>query len=413
MRILAIEDAFPPELTSARLPFEFANEFANRGHEVTVVTIFPRRYLVAEYVKNPRGKFFYWERRGKFLVLRIRPELRSASLFTRFLEYTILPLTLFLGSLIVRKGDVIHCQTPPLTVAFSACLLKVLLRRPLIIRIQDIHPDALVKIGIIRNKLLLGLMEILEKFVYLTASHITVIAEGYRKYVISRGISKEKVSLIPNWANIDEIKPPEKNDFRERMALEGKFIVTYAGTMSWPQDLETVIEVAALLRNHRDIVFLMVGDGAKKRILIKRSKDLRLNNVIFMPLQPRDEYLKILYASDVCIVPLRKHYTSPTAPSKMLEIMASGTPIIANVLFDSDVQRIVEEAKCGIWVEPENPEAFRKAVLMLYNDRDLCLKLGYNGLTYVRDHLSLGACIDRYETLIKQLVKTREGNIRS
>jgi colanic acid biosynthesis glycosyl transferase WcaI len=409
MKILAFEEGFPPELTSARLPFEFADELANRGHEITVVTVFPRRYLIPEETRKievPKSRFFYWENMGRFLVLRVRPELKVKSLITRFLEYSVLPITLFIGGLIAgRNKDLVHCQTPPLTVAFTACLLSKILRKPIIIRIQDIHPDALIKIGLLKNRLLIKLMEFMELFVYVCASHITVISYGYRRHVLAKGINSGKVSLIPNWANIDKIKPPNENDFRERMRLGGEFLVTYAGTISWPQDLETVVEAANILRNHHDIRFLIVGDGAKKEMLIRRSRELRLDNIIFMPLQPRDEYFKILYASGACIVPLRKQFTSPTLPSKMLEIMACGKPIIANVPSDSDVRKMVENVECGVWVEPEKPKDFSKAVLALHDNRALAVKLGENGLFYLRNHLTLKACMDRYEKLLNSLVK--------
>jgi colanic acid biosynthesis glycosyl transferase WcaI len=409
MKILAFEEGFPPELTSARLPFEFADELANRGHEITVVTIFPRRYLITEKNKEigiPKSKFFYWEKMGCLLVLRVRPELKVKSLITRSLEYSVLPITLFIGGLItVRNKDLIHCQTPPLTIAFTACILSRILRKPIIVRIQDIHPDALVKIGLLNNRLLIKLMEFMELFVYVCASHITVISDGYMRHLLAKGISSKKVSLIHNWANIDKIKPPNVNNFRERMRLGDKFLVTYAGTISWPQDLETVVEAADILRNHHDIMFLIVGDGVKKEMLVRRSRELKLDNIMFMPLQPRDEYFKILYASDVCLVPLRKQFTSPTLPSKMLEIMACGKPMIANVPYDSDVRKMVENVGCGVWVEPEKPKDFSKAVLALHDNRALAVKLGENGLFYLRNHLTLKACMDRYEKLLNSLVK--------
>jgi colanic acid biosynthesis glycosyl transferase WcaI len=407
MKILAFEEGFPPELTSARLPYEFANELASRGHEITVVTSFPRRYLVLGKIESPKGRFFYLEKMDGFSVLRVWPDLKRNSLITRFLEYSILPVTLFIGGLIAgRKKDLIHCQTPPLTMAFMACFLSRILRKPIIIRIQDIHPDALVKIGLLKNRLMIRLMEFMEIFVYFYALHITVISEGYKRHVIAKGISEKKVSLIPNWADIDKIKPLTRNDYRERMGLEDKFIVTYAGTMSWPQDLETAVESAIMLRKHQDIMFLMVGDGVKKESLIRKSKEAGLNNIMFMPLQPRNEYFKILYASDACLVPLRRQFTSPTVPSKMLEIMACGKPMITNVPSGSDVQRIINDAECGSWVEPENPEALSKAILTLYSDRNFALKLGRNGLSYVKKHFSLRVCMDKYEELLSSLGKT-------
>jgi len=405
MKILCLESGFPPELDSSRLSYEFARELVQRNHEVTVVTVFPRKLWVKQQFVIQEGKFFYWDQIGGVLVLRCWPQFKGKSIIKRAIEYLILPLSLLLGGLIAGRKDVIHCQSPPLSLAFSACILKKLTRTPFILRIQDIHPDALLKMGLLKNMVLIKLMEFMESFVYLCASHITVISEGYRRHVLAKGISEKKVSLLPNWADIDRIKPPDRNDFRERMGLEDKFIITYAGTMSWPQDLETVVESASVLRNYHDITFLMVGDGVKKETLVKRSRGLGLDNMIFMPLQPRDKYFKILYTSDVCIIPLKKQFTSPTVPSKMLEIMACGKPMITNVPSNSDVQRIINDAECGIWVKPENPEAFSKAVLTLYDDRNIALKLGKNGLLYVKNHFSLRVCMNRYEKLLNSFVK--------
>ena len=346
----------------------------------------------------------------RFLTLRVQPYLKTKSITTRFFEYSVLPLSLFVGGLIVgRKKNIIHCQSPPLTVAFAACVLSKILKKPLIIRIQDIHPDALIKIGILKNSVLIRLMELVELFVYDSASHITVIAEGYRRHLISKGIREDKISLIPNWANISKISPPKNNDFKKRMGWEAKFIITYAGTMSWPQDLETVVESAGTLRNYKDITFLMVGDGVKKEYLIRKSKELELDNIVFMPLQPRNDYFEILYASNACLVPLKKQFTSPTAPSKMLEIMACSKPIIANVPYNSDVHTIISKAGCGIWVEPENPKVLSRAILKLYENKDSAYRLGEKGRK-LAEELSLTACMDKYEALLNSLLTKRVRN---
>jgi colanic acid biosynthesis glycosyl transferase WcaI len=182
-------------------------------------------------------------------------------------------------------------------------------------------------------------------------------------------------------------------------------MITYAGTMSWPQDLATVVEAANLLRDQKEIVFLLIGDGVQKESLVKRATELHLKNVIFMPLQEREKYFEIINNSDLCIVPLKKSYTSPTAPSKMLDIMLFAKPIIANVPANSDVSRIIEEAKCGLVFEPENPGIFKESVLNLYSDKAFREQLGNNGRMFVEKHLSLETCMDQYEHLLLNLGK--------
>jgi colanic acid biosynthesis glycosyl transferase WcaI len=403
--ILAIESGFPPELTSARLPFEFARELKNRKYDVTVVVPFPRLNLVVGNCIKSERKFFKREEIAGVPLLRMWPQLKGKSLATRAAENMLLPVTLFVGGLLAGKKSVIHCVSPPFLITFTACVLGKVTRSPVVLRIQDLHPDALVKIGLIKNKALIKFLEGLEIFVYRYADQITVIAEGYRNHVISKGIDSSKVVLIPNWTSNLGVRLSGNNDFRRANGLVGKFIITYAGTMSWPQDLATIVEAANLLRRRDEIVFLLVGDGVQKESLMKRASELHLKNVIFMPLQEREKYFEIINESDLCVVPLKKSYSSPTAPSKMLDIMACTKPMIANVPANSDVSRIVKEAACGLVIEPENPEIFKESALKLYSDNASRKKLANNGKMFVERCLSLKTCMDHYEHLLLNLSK--------
>ncbi len=409
--ILAIEESFPPELASSHLVLEFWREVSNRGYTVTVVTCFPKKYMLPDQNSfKPPNKLFYWEQVGKIKVLRIWPQFKSQSIIGRALEYILLPLMLLLGGLKVGKREIIHCQSPPLLLGVTASIISKLTNTPFILRVQDIHPDALVKIGLIKNRILINILESLEKFIYQRSCHITVIAEGYKRHILSTGISWNKISLIPNWAEIKQFDSLSNvNNFRKNQGLNNKYIVTYAGTMSWPQDLETVIEAANIIRHNKEVIFLIVGEGIKKELLIKRATGLKLDNVIFMPLQPRAIYFDILRASDACLVPLMKSYTSPTSPSKMSEIMACAKPIIANVPYDSDVYNIIKRAKCGIWVESENPEAMIQAILKLKDDTEFSEVLGKNGKDFAEKNLTLKSVVDEYEGLFMQVQGRKNG----
>ena len=405
MKILILEAGFPPELASGRLSYELARELVKRSHRVTVVTVFPRRYLTTGKVRSNKSGFFYWEEMEGIRVLRVQPEFSQTSLWARAVEQITVPVSLFFGGLLAGKNDVILYGSPPLFAGFTACFLGKLMRVPVILKLQDIHPDALVKLGILKNLLLIRFIELIEKFIYKSVARITVISEGCRELVTSKGIRRQKTNLIPNWADTSKIRPLTKlNTFRRKYALLDKFVVTYAGIMSWPQDLETVVESANLLRDHENIQFLLVGDGEQKRLLEEKIKKLRLENVNLLPLQPRETYFAILQASDVCLVSLKKSYTSPTVPSKTLDIMACSKPIIANVPYKSDVHRIIKQANCGIWTEPGNSGAFKQVVLTLYKNQRLRQELGRRGREYVETHLSLAACVDQYESLINHLL---------
>lgn len=408
MKIISLETGFPPELASGRLPYEFSCELVRRGHKVTVVTVFPRRYLISGKKRPHKNGFYYWETMKAIKVMRVQPEFSRTAIWARAVEYFIVPMSLFLGGLLAGKSDILLCGSPPLFAAFAGCLLGKIRRVPVILRLQDIHPDALVKLGILRNPLLIGSLELIEKFIYKSVSGMTVISEGCLKLVLSKGAQRKKIELVPNWVDVESMKPLGKtSEFRHEHSLFGKFVVTYAGIMSWPQDLETLVESAYLLQDLNDIQFLLVGQGEQERLLKEKVRKLKLKNVKFLPLQPRETYFEILRASDVCLVSLKKSYTSPTVPSKILDIMACSKPIIANVPKGSDVRAIVEKANCGIWVEPENPSGLKQVVLTLYKNPKLREELGKRGRKYVETHLSLTECVNQYEVLINHVLQKK------
>jgi len=408
MKITSLEVGFPPELASGRLPYEFSSELVKRGYEVTVVTVFPRRYLMSEKIRSRKSGFFYWDTMNGVRVIRVQPEFSHTPLWARAVEYIVVPVSLFFGGLLAGKSDLVLCSSPPLFAAFSGCLLGKVRRVPVMLRLQDIHPDALVKLGIIKNSLLIRFLELLEKFTYKCVTKMTVISEGCLKLVISKGIGRQKIELIPNWTDVDSMRTSTKLDnFRREQGLSDKFVVTYAGIMSWPQDLETLVESANLLQDSNHIQFLLVGQGEQKKLLEEKVRKLKLKNVRFLPLQPRETYFEILQASDVCLVSLKKSYTSPTVPSKMLDIMICSKPIIANVPEGSDVHAIIDQANCGIWVEAGNAEQFKQAILKLYGDIQLREEMGKRGREHVETHFSFTACVDRYEAIMSRALHGR------
>jgi glycosyltransferase involved in cell wall biosynthesis len=219
--------------------------------------------------------------------------------------------------------------------------------------------------------------------------------------LISRGVEPAKLVVISNWADTERIVPgPKENGFREEHGLNGKFVVSYAGTIGWAQDLDTVIESAGLLRSYRDIRFILVGDGPKRRPLQAKASALGLDNVSFLPLQPRDRYPLLLNASDVCLISLNPRLTTPVVPGKLFDIMASGRPVVGDVPLDGDAPRIVAEGPCGICVAPGDPDRLAEAILKLYRDPALAAELGANGRRLVEHKYSRSICTRRYERLL-------------
>jgi colanic acid biosynthesis glycosyl transferase WcaI len=400
MRVLTLESGFPPELTSSRIPYEFALTLAKRGHEVIVVTVPPRKHAVsAEGVGRsiPRKEVV-----DGFRILRSGVSPSGTSVPARIVEHLLVPLFLLAAGARIRRPDVIHGGSPPLLVGIVAVFLGKLKRCPVVLRVQDVHPDALVRLGLIRNPWLIRGLEFVERFAYRNVSRVAVIGETYRRHVVGRGTPEASVIVIHNW--MPSILPDlEGDDERKSLGWDGKFVITYAGTMSWPQDLETVVEAAGLVKHVPDIRFAFVGDGAAKPSLQERGERKQLKNVEFLPLQSRDRYYRILRASDLCLISLKKEFDSPSIPSKAMDIMACGKPILANVPLNGDLAILVDQAQCGRAIEPGDPHTFAAAVLKFQTDLEGLRRLGENGRRYAEAHLSLDSSIDEYERLFAEV----------
>lgn len=407
MKILIITNYFPPEIRSAsHLLYELSESLVNDSHEVTVVTGFPRS--IEESPEHYKRKFFVREIMNGIKVIRLATiPLHKSIPIVRGLDHFLLSLVFFLGGLISGKQDVILVYSPPLPLGLSAYILSRIKSIPFIFNVQDIYPQCIIDLGILRNPILIKLLEAIEKFIYKRATNITVHSEGNREYLLSK-IADSKLLVIPNWVDTHSIKPAERfNKFRREHNLGAKFIVSFAGIINFSQDLDNVIESAKLLQSYEDILFLLIGDGAQKEDLKKKAESLKLNNVRFLPLQPREKYPYVLNASDICLVTLRKEVVTPVVPAKLLSIMASGRPVIGSLNANGDAAKIIESAQCGYRVEPGNPAMLAQAVLELYNNPTLLEKFGRNGRAYAEKHFSRPVCTRRYEEALRKAVEMK------
>jgi colanic acid biosynthesis glycosyl transferase WcaI len=405
LKILVMVCSFPPEISPGRLEFEMSQALTNVGHSVEVVTAFPRRYLLRQASKR-KGLFSYKEEMGCLKITKMGPEFPDRdNMFSRGFEYFFDFVLFGIGGLLSSESDVILCSSPPMTIGLAGWILARLRGVPIVLRIGDIHPQALIDLGLVKSGSVIFLLKIIERILYQKVDHIIVLSNRYKQDLIRKGTRPEKISVVSNWVDPKEIVRLEKvNSFRRDMNLSNEFLVSYAGVMSWAQDLETVVEAASLLSSYTDIKFVFAGDGVQRKSLENKIQAMGLKNIIFLTMQPREKYVNIIQSSDVCLVSLKKNFRSPAVPTKLLDIMACGRPVIVNVPLEGDVPKIINEAKCGLCVEPENPKELCRAILSLYNDYKLREALGTNSRTYFSKYFSLESSMRIYERIFIQEV---------
>lgn len=420
MRILFITAYFPPDTGSAaHLFYELGTELSRRGHEISVITSLPGYHVVIPNSKYKKAFFIKEDVNGMNVIRVATPRLPRRIMAGRALWQFSSALAFLIAALSLSRHDITLVYSPPLTLGLTAWLLKRFKGTPFIFNVQDLFPQSIIDLGLLKNHLLVNFFETIERFIYHQADLITVHSQGNAEYILSKIKKKTtkkeiKVKVIPNWVDTEFIKPGKHiNRFREEYSLGDKFIVSFAGILGYSQDLDIILDAAKIIEENgikQNIIWLIVGDGVERERLITKAKKLQLSIVRFLPMQARSRYPDVLQASNVCLATLHAEVKTPVVPSKVLSIMAAARPIVAALNINNDARKIIEEANCGICVPAEDPEALAEAVLKLYNDASLCKKLGYNGRLYVEKNFSLHTCADYYEDVFLQIKSNKLPN---
>jgi len=327
------------------------------------------------------------------------PRLREGiwRLMQRMVQYLTFFFTSFFTALFLPKQDaVIYLSTPPLLNGVTAYFLKILKGSVCLYNIQDLYPDVAVKLGAIKNPLIIKACGILESHLYRNSAVLIPVGDKMSKILLKKGVNPDKIEVIYNWMDTNLIKPVGKDTpFSRERDLVDKFVVMYSGNMGLSQGLETVLECARITRD-KPIDYLMIGGGANRDQLMEMAEQWRLNNVRFLPYQPKEKLSESLGSADIHLVPLKSGLSNYSVPSKVYGIMASGKPIVASVDEDSEIASIVAKAGCGLVVEPENARALAEAISTLYHDTDKLDKLGQRGREYLEKTITREISTRRY-----------------
>jgi len=166
------------------------------------------------------------------------------------------------------------------------------------------------------------------------------------------------------------------------------------------QGLEFVIEVAERIKDLKDVVFLLVGDGMEREKLQELVKKKRLNNVLFKPFISKEEYPYLVKDCDVGLVCLTNKNKTPVVPSKILGYMAAGIPVIAFLNKESDGHFIIKDAKCGFSCVYGDLIKAEEIIRQLYNNPNR-IQMGVNGFEYVKRHFERDMCIQKLLKYLK------------
>jgi colanic acid biosynthesis glycosyl transferase WcaI len=364
MRILVLNQYFHPDQSAtSQLLTELCEDLAHH-HEVFVVTGRPS-YNPAEATVS-RG-ILSRERFGSVFVMRVwSTGFNRSNMPGRLTNYATYLVSSAWGAIRATRPDVVMSLTDPPPIGLIGAAVARRHHVPFILVMKDVFPDVAIQLGALTNHSAIKLLRVQSRFLFDRASKIVSIGRDMNGRLEELGVSPEKIVTIHDWADGSLVRPLSEPSFIRKMyRWEDKFVVMHSGNVGLSQDLDTLIEAAALLQEHPDIVIAIVGDGAAKMPLMRKADALGLGNVEFIPYQPKGSLSESLGAADVHLVGLRRGLAGYIVPSKVYGILAAGKPFIAAVEPGSEPALIVEEYDCGIRVDPGDPVALSEAVLKL------------------------------------------------
>ena len=290
------------------LIYELTQFLAERGHDVTVVS------GETGYMKQEQPKIRWFRRilrkenSGKVKIVRTFTftELHR-SYFGRLLSFISFSISGPIGLLSVKKPDVVLASSPPIFPMFTTWLVCKVRRIPFVLEIRDLWPESAIQMGILNNNLLIHVMFWMEKVLYNNASKIIALTDGIRRNICERGWPSEKVELVTCGVDLNKLYPDTdgRNVIRDKYGWDNKNVVMYFGALGEANNIPVILRAAEDLQTNTDILFVLVGDGMKRREIESEVKDKQINNIVMLPAVPKENARLYINAADICLVTLK------------------------------------------------------------------------------------------------------------
>lgn len=252
--------------------------------------------------------------------------------------------------------------------------------------VQDLYPDLFPPLGVklpdwLYKNLHTRCVRAMNK-----SGQVVTIGRCMSKYIKRHGVMANKVTTIPNWADFEVVAPSGKTPESfsnltsagaakkpEEMFRDDspKFRVLYAGTVGLAHPMQAVIEAAEILKGHKEIEFVWVGDAACQKRLSEERSRRGLENMKFLPYQPIEKLRDVMESGDVHLVTMRQSVKGMMVPCKFYSGLTVGRPTIFVGPQNTEIGVVLEEHKAGVVIDPMNPKALADAIYAYRTNGDL------------------------------------------
>ena len=410
MKILLLHQYFLEEDDSGGSRWnEITKVWTDAGHEVTVIAGM-MHYSGSEKRPEYKGKYFVKKKQGNVNVQRCHvSEAYNSGFIGRLWAYFSFMFSSLWAGLFKIKGryDVVLVTSPPLFVGISGYFISLVKRIPMIFEVRDLWPESAIDTGILTNKTIIKFALSVEEFIYKKSQKINVLTPAfYNTLRDKKNVPEEKLMMIPNAADFslseEILQNFDRDNFRKEHDLEGKFLITYVGAHRVANHLEQVLHAGKVLED-TNVLFLLIGQGMDKPNLQKMAQQMKVKNVRFLDPVPKKEVFKYIIASEMGASILKKVDTFKTVYSnKTFDYFSCKKPVLMAI--DGVSRELVNEAKAGTYVEPENTEEYNRIIREYLNSPSKLIIEGENGYQYAKQNFDREVLACKYLEKIKETI---------
>jgi len=412
MRVLYFHQYFcTPEGNTGIRSYEMAKHLVQNGHNVTMVFAESPRLrspLVGEPFRNGMRRGTY---SGIDLIefdLRYSNKMSILRRSLVFLEYSYRSVNLAFR----ENYDLIFATSTPITAGIPGILMKSFgKRKPFIFEVRDLWPELPREMGVVKNKLLLWAMGVLEYLSYNKADACIALSPGIQIGIKKRLKREKPVYMVPNGCDLEMFKPGFHTKTIFPACSDNDFIAVFIGAHGIANGLGAALSAACALKKNvdaNDIKIVLIGDGKLKQNLIERAIKENLDNVVFIDPVPKKELLKYLWAADVGLMLLANvpAFYYGTSPNKFFDYISTGLPVLNN--YPGWLGGMINDNNLGVVIKPDDAEAFASALISLSKDKDSLKNMGRNARRFAETNFNREKLAENFQAALLSVFKMQD-----
>ncbi|NLY96710.1 MAG: glycosyltransferase family 4 protein [Clostridiaceae bacterium] len=306
------------------------------------------------------------------------------------------------------KFDLVLYSTPPITVTKTVAFLKKRDGAASYLMLKDFFPQNACDIGLLKKTgwtaVIYRYFRRKEKQLYLISDYIGCMSQANVDFLLKHNpyLDPKRVEICPNTINPrTDLVSPEEREKRKRMLRarfslpSDKLIFVYGGNFGKPQDVDYIVRVLKDNEDNKEIHFVMVGSGTDFYKLKEYKNTASDEYITVLDSLRIKEYYELLEACDVGLIFLDRRFTVPNFPSRILDYMNHGLPVLAATDKNTDVKDAILEGDFGRWCESGDTLNFKKTLKKVIEEKDKLSQLGENGRRYLEEHFHTRIAYER------------------